>query len=36
MEPKRDRIETWLIVALVATTAMYALGASLMIVGVVG
>jgi hypothetical protein len=34
MEPKRDRVETWLIVALVATTVLYGLGSSLLVAGV--
>ncbi len=34
MEPKRDRSEAWLIVALVATTVLYGLGTSLMVAGV--
>lgn len=34
MKPKRDRIEAWLIVALVATTVLYGLGTSLMVAGV--
>jgi hypothetical protein len=34
MKPKQDRVEAWLIVALVATTVMYGLGTSLMVAGV--
>ena len=36
MEPKRDRIEAWMIVALVTTTVLYGLGTSLMVAGVLG
>lgn len=35
-KPKRDRVESWLVAALVATTVLYGLGTSLLVAGVLG